>query len=91
MTPATASPDLDAMMTGRMDVRQLTGGLWRPPVMRPSPPLSRQQQHHAPPAVITYVEKQAPIDENKEAARAMVSQSAYFGAKISFLLFLLLM
>ncbi|KAL5103490.1 Eukaryotic translation initiation factor 4 gamma 1 [Taenia crassiceps] len=72
VTPATASPDLDAMMTGRMDVRQLTGGLWRPPVMRPSPPLSRQQHHYAPPAVITYMEKQAPIDENKEAARAII-------------------
>eukprot|EP00108_Taenia_solium_P010456 TsM_001163800 transcript=TsM_001163800 gene=TsM_001163800 len=72
VTPATASPDLDAMMMGRMDVRQLTGGLWRPPVMRPSPPLSRQQPHHAPPAVITYAEKQAPIDENKEAARAII-------------------
>uniref|UniRef100_A0A915EYC7 Eukaryotic translation initiation factor 4 gamma 2 n=1 Tax=Echinococcus canadensis TaxID=519352 RepID=A0A915EYC7_9CEST len=72
VTPATASPDLDAMMTGRTDVRQLTGGLWRPPVMRPSPPLPRQQLHQAPLAVITYVEKQAPIDENKEAARTMI-------------------
>uniref|UniRef100_A0A0R3X1M0 Eukaryotic translation initiation factor 4 gamma 2 n=1 Tax=Hydatigena taeniaeformis TaxID=6205 RepID=A0A0R3X1M0_HYDTA len=70
-TPSTASPDLDAMIAGRMDVRQLAGGLWRLPVMRPSPPLSRQQQH-VPPPVITYVEKQPPMDENKEAARTLI-------------------
>lgn len=78
VTPATASPDIDAMMTYRTDVRQLlSSGGASPGIWRPSR-FQAMQIHHPPPpppAVITYAEKPVHVDENKEAAKSAVSSS----------------
>ncbi|KAM7539690.1 hypothetical protein Aperf_G00000025614 [Anoplocephala perfoliata] len=79
VTPATASPDIDAMMTGRTDVRQLhSSGGASPGIWRPSRYQAMQMRHPPPPppppppAIIMYAEKPVHVDENKEAAKSAI-------------------
>ncbi|VDO03617.1 unnamed protein product [Rodentolepis nana] len=87
VTPATASPDIDAMITGRADVRQLSssslssgggglphnhgGGIWRP--SRLYSMYGPSHQPSQPPGIITYAERPVHVDENKEAAKSIIA------------------
>nr|CDS25531.1 eukaryotic translation initiation factor 4 gamma [Hymenolepis microstoma] len=88
VTPATASPDIDAMITGRADVRQLSssslgggsgGGLPHnhgAGIWRPSRLYSMYGPPHQPaqpPGIITYAERPVHVDENKEAAKSVIA------------------
>ncbi|KAM3178040.1 hypothetical protein ACTXT7_003351 [Hymenolepis weldensis] len=86
VTPATASPDIDAMITGRTDVRQLfsssslgcggglphhhVAGIWRP--SRFHSMYGPPSQLPQPPGIITFAEKPVHVDENKEAAKSLI-------------------
>ncbi|VUZ42395.1 unnamed protein product [Hymenolepis diminuta] len=86
VTPATASPDIDAMITGRTDVRQLLSssslgssgglphhhvtGIWRS--SRFHSMYGSPPQPPQPPGIITYAEKPVHVDENKEAAKSLI-------------------